>query len=42
MGDDIEVHHDIPLAIGGPDSRDNLQITHKDSNRSQGVKYIKD
>ena len=36
IGDEIEVDHDIPLSIGGMDSVENLQITHKDSNRSKG------
>lgn len=40
LGDDIEVDHDKPLAIGGSDSKDNLQITHKDSNRSKGSNYL--
>ncbi len=38
IGDEIEVDHDIPLSIGGMDSVENLQITHKDSNRSKGSK----
>lgn len=37
-GDDIEVDHKIPLALGGKDERTNLQIVHKDSNRSKGIK----
>ncbi len=38
LGDDIEVDHTIPLAIGGKDDLKNLQITHKDENRSKGAK----
>jgi hypothetical protein len=38
IGDDIEVDHDMPLSIGGVDSIENLQITHKDSNRRKGAK----
>ena len=38
VGDDIEVDHAIPISIGGSDSTDNLQITHKDSNRKKGSK----
>ncbi len=39
MGDEIEVDHEKPLAIGGTDSIENLQVTHKIDNRSKGVKY---
>ena len=42
MGDEIEVDHKKPLAIGGLDSIDNLQITHKNANRKKGIKYNKD
>lgn len=38
-GDDIEVDHELPLSIGGADSKDNLQITHSDSNRKKGSKH---
>ncbi len=38
IGDDIEVDHRTSLAIGGADSKENLQIAHKDSNRSKGSK----
>jgi hypothetical protein len=38
IGDDIEVDHTIPISLGGKDSIDNLQITHKDSNRKKGSK----
>ena len=38
MGDDIEIDHVKPLAIGGSDSLDNLGVTHKDENRRKGVK----
>lgn len=40
FGDDIEVDHIIPLALGGKDEHSNLQITHKDSNRSKGIKVL--
>ncbi|MHC5937282.1 HNH endonuclease, partial [Nostoc sp.] len=38
IGDDIEVDHNVPLSIGGTDSKENFQIVHKDSNRSKGAK----
>jgi CRISPR/Cas system Type II protein with McrA/HNH and RuvC-like nuclease domain len=38
IGDEIEVDHTMPLAIGGADSKENFQIVHKDSNRSKGAK----
>lgn len=38
LGDDIEVDHQIPISKGGADSVDNLQITHKEENRSKGSK----
>jgi uncharacterized protein with ParB-like and HNH nuclease domain len=38
LGDDIEVDHQIPISKGGADSIDNLQITHKEENRSKGSK----
>lgn len=38
MGDDLEVDHDIPIAIGGKDALENLRIVHKDENRSKGPK----
>lgn len=38
IGDDIEVDHNMPLSIGGADSKENLQITHSDSNRKKGSK----
>jgi len=37
-GDDLEVDHNRPLAIGGKDSEDNLQIAHKNANRTKGAK----
>jgi hypothetical protein len=39
-GQDIEVDHIHPLAIGGKDSIDNLQITHWDCNRKKQSKLI--
>jgi CRISPR/Cas system Type II protein with McrA/HNH and RuvC-like nuclease domain len=38
IGDDIEVDHNTPLSVGGVDSIENLQITHRDSNRKKGSK----
>ena len=38
LGDDIEVDHQIPISKGGADSIDNLQIAHKEENRSKGCK----
>ena len=38
IGDDVEVDHNVPISIGGADSVENLQITHKDSNRKKGAK----
>jgi 5-methylcytosine-specific restriction endonuclease McrA len=37
LGDNIEVDHKNPLALGGEDTKDNLQIAHKDSNRRKGA-----
>ena len=37
LGDDIEVDHIEPLAIGGSDEKDNLGIAHQDENRSKGA-----
>jgi hypothetical protein len=39
LGDEIELDHERPLAIGGKDVIENLQVTHKDENRSKGSKY---
>ncbi len=38
LGDEIELDHDMPLAIGGKDNFENLQATHKDENRAKGSK----
>lgn len=38
LGDDIEVDHQYPISKGGDDSIENLQIVHKDENRSKGSK----
>lgn len=38
LGDDIEVDHTNPLALGGNDSRENLGIAHKEENRKKGAK----
>lgn len=40
LGDEIEIDHIIPLAIGGADSKSNLQVLHKDENRSKGSKPL--
>ena len=40
LGDDIEVDHTDPLAIGGEDKIENLGIAHKDENRSKGSKIF--
>jgi uncharacterized protein with ParB-like and HNH nuclease domain len=39
IGDDIDVDHSKPLSIGGVDSKENLQMTHRDSNQQKGSKY---
>ena len=39
LGDDIEVDHIQPLAVGGKDEKDNLGIAHKEENRQKGSKY---
>jgi len=41
LGDDIEVDHEKPIAIGGSDSKENMQIVHRDSNRKKGASYDK-
>ncbi len=38
VGDEIEVDHINPLAVGGRDGFLNLQIVHKDCNRKKGAK----
>ncbi len=38
FGDDIEVDHINPISKGGKDHISNLQIVHKDENRSKGSK----
>lgn len=40
FGDDIEIDHIVPLAIGGPDTYENLQVVHKEANRKKGVKPV--
>ena len=40
IGDDVEVDHRVPLSIGGADSKENLQITHSDSNRKKGSRPL--
>ncbi|WP_415370905.1 DUF262 domain-containing protein [Patiriisocius sp. Uisw_047] len=39
LGDDIEVDHIQPLAVGGKDEKENLGIAHKVENREKGAKY---
>jgi len=36
LGDDIEVDHEMPIALGGQDEIKNLKIVHKDENRKKG------
>lgn len=38
LGDDIEVDHVEPLAIGGKDDYTNLGISHDSENRAKGIK----
>lgn len=38
LGDDIDVDHIKPLAIGGKDEKKNLAIAHSDENKSKGAK----
>lgn len=40
IGDDIEVDHCNPLALGGRDGFLNLQVVHKDCNRKKRAKII--
>ncbi|MFM2313033.1 MAG: hypothetical protein RLZZ04_2309 [Cyanobacteriota bacterium] len=39
IGDDVAVDHVKPISIGGEDTRDNIQITHKSSNLRKGSKF---
>lgn len=39
-GDEIHFDHKMPLAIGGPDTMDNLQAVHAEANRGKGAKKI--
>jgi 5-methylcytosine-specific restriction endonuclease McrA len=36
-GDDLHFDHIIPLAVGGSDTIDNIQVTHADANRKKGA-----
>jgi hypothetical protein len=36
LGDDMEVDHIKPLAVGGEDTKENLQLAHKEENRKKG------
>lgn len=38
LGDEIESDHMIPLALGGKDVMENLQLVHKDENRAKGAR----
>jgi hypothetical protein len=38
LGDDIEIDHIRPLAIGGKDERQNLQLAHASENKKKGAK----
>ena len=40
FGDEVEIDHIIPLALGGNDSYENLQVLHKDGNRSKGAREL--
>lgn len=40
LGDDIEVDHSISIATGGTDDINNINIAHKDENRSKGSKRL--
>lgn len=40
LGDDIDVDHNDPLAIGGKDEQENLQIAHRDSNQEKGARKL--
>jgi hypothetical protein len=40
LGDDIEVDHTKPIAIGGEDAVNNIGISHKHFNRIKGTKII--
>ncbi|WP_295613288.1 HNH endonuclease [uncultured Lamprocystis sp.] len=40
IGDDIEVDHVLPLALGGADNECNLQIAHKSENKKKGAKKM--
>ena len=42
IGDEVNSDHIKPIAIGGKDIRENIQVTHKSSNLSKGSKYQKD
>lgn len=41
LGDEIEVDHKTPIALGGADTIDNMGVAHKDENRSKGSKKNK-
>ena len=38
LGDEFEIDHTKPLAIGGKDTIQNLNISHKDENRTKGCR----
>ncbi len=40
QGDDVEVDHIVPLATGGKDDSENLQLVHKDENRKKSSNRI--
>ncbi len=40
LGDEIEVDHRIPLAVGGKEKKSNLQLVHKDNNRKKRASII--
>ena len=39
-GEDMHVDHILPISIGGRDSMENIQITHKDCNQKKGSRIV--
>jgi hypothetical protein len=39
-GEEVEIDHRVSLAIGGPDSMDNLQVVHKTCNRQKRTRLV--
>jgi 5-methylcytosine-specific restriction endonuclease McrA len=40
--EDTELDHIVPLSIGGSNQRSNLQLVHRQCNRSKGAKSHED